>query len=143
MISRFIILAILGLSLCFLVFGDRPLVGGWTDLNVEDENVKNLTLLALDRYNKQTNSINLKQLVRIKSAKAQLVSGRKFAITFTIGETLCSKNGIQKRSAKECPITNTSTIETCSVVIWQRAWLKEGNTQILDIKCCPSDNTIC
>ena len=106
--SNFILSAVLLLwTLTAICLGGR-MTGGWTDLDTNDLSVKNVTHFAVEMYNKQSNSINMKQLVTIKSAKSQIVAGRKFIITFAIGETNCSKNGIQKNNHNECPLTNTS-----------------------------------
>lgn len=104
--SLLTILLLLTIGCAALASG--PMTGGWTQLDVNDQKVKNLTDLAVDRYNQQSNSINMKQLVTIKSAKHQLVAGSKYAITFAVGETNCSKNGIQTNSYKDCPLTNSS-----------------------------------
>ncbi|XP_054153598.1 cystatin-1-like [Oppia nitens] len=109
------------------------MTGGWSLMLVDSEDVKNLTDFAVDMYNKRSNAIHYKQLIRIKDAKQQVVSGRKISITFVVGETNCSKNGINNHNLKDCPLTNTNTVETCSVTIWQRVWL--NNTQLTNIVC--------
>ena len=110
MMSNSLLVSIWTLICLFVICSGRTpqLIGGWSDLNTNDLSVKNITDFAVDMYNKQSNSINMKQLVTIKSAKSQLVAGRKFSITFAVGETNCSKNGIQRNNHKECPLTNTS-----------------------------------
>lgn len=142
--SKFVLTAILTIFLgliCLSSVCSSRMAGGWSDLDPNNESVKNVTHFAVDMYNKQSNAINIHQLIAIKSAKSQVVSGRKFEIVFAVGETDCSKNGIQRNDVRECPLSDTKTIATCKAVIWQRVWL--NSTILQNIKCCPSETTKC
>ena len=108
--SKFVLTAILTIFLgliCLSSVCSSRIAGGWSDLDLNNESVKNVAHFAVDMYNKQSNAMNIHQLIAIKSAKSQVVSGRKFEIVFAVGETNCSKNGIQKNDIRECPLSNT------------------------------------
>jgi len=109
-----------------------PMGGGWADLPVDSEKIKNLSDFVVDMYNKRSNAINYKQLLNITESRRQVVAGFKYFISIVIGENNCKKNQ-QQNNLKGCQLTNTNTIETCNATIWERGWL--NSTQLLTLEC--------
>ncbi|CAG2106945.1 unnamed protein product, partial [Medioppia subpectinata] len=114
-------LCLIALTLCGCVwvgvFGGR-MTGGLRDMDADSDDVKSMTGLAVTMYNKGSNSVYNKRLIAIKDAKQQVVSGRQLFITFTVGDTKCTKHSVP--TDEECPLTGQGRVETCSATIWQR-----------------------
>ncbi|NXH74038.1 CYT protein, partial [Hydrobates tethys] len=133
-------LSLLAVALLFAgaVLGgeDRPLlVGGPVDIDSpsNDEGLQRALQFAMEEYNKASNDVYSSRVVRIISAKRQIVSGVKYIMKVEIGRTTCPKpaTDLQSCAFHDAPQMAKHTI--CNFVVYTVPWLNQ--IKLLDNSC--------
>ncbi|KAK1905935.1 Cystatin [Dissostichus eleginoides] len=75
----------------FAVDSSSKMLGGYTNIDVNDEGAQNALNFAVVEHNKQSNSMFLSQVAEVVGVKRQLVAGLKYVITVRMGKTPCRK----------------------------------------------------
>ncbi|NXV88997.1 CYT protein, partial [Calonectris borealis] len=115
---------------------DRPrLVGGPVDIDnpTNDEGLQRALQFAMEEYNKASNDVYSSRVVRIISAKRQIVSGIKYIMKVEIGRTTCPKpaTDLQSCAFHDAPQMAKRTI--CTFVVYTVPWLNQ--TKLLESSC--------
>ncbi|XP_022244503.1 L-cystatin-like [Limulus polyphemus] len=79
-------------------------LGGWEDVDVEDEHVKNAAGFAVKEMSTRSNGLYHQKLVEIQEARRQVVSGWKFKLMLEVGTTSCKKNEVTFEDVEQCEI---------------------------------------
>uniref|UniRef100_A0A8C8EFL6 Egg-white cystatin n=1 Tax=Otus sunia TaxID=257818 RepID=A0A8C8EFL6_9STRI len=124
--------ALLAVAMVFagVVLGDRyrpRLVGAPIDVpNADnDEGLQRALHFAIAEYNKASNDMYSSRVVRIISAKRQIVSGIKYMMEVEIGRTTCPKPAadLQSCAFHDAPQMAKHTI--CNFVVYTVPWLNK------------------
>ncbi|NXD79142.1 CYT protein, partial [Halcyon senegalensis] len=115
---------------------NRPrLLGAPVDVSDagNDEGLQRALQFAMEEYNKASNDMYSSRVVRIISAKKQLVSGIKYIMEVEIGRTTCSKpaDDLQSCAFHEEPQMAKHTI--CKFVVYTVPWLNK--IELLERTC--------
>ncbi|KAK5882203.1 hypothetical protein CesoFtcFv8_020811 [Champsocephalus esox] len=108
------------------------MIGGYIDIDVNDEGAQNALNFAVVEHNKQTNNMFLSQVAEVVGVKRQLVAGLKYVITVRMGNTPCRKGtanevcAIHQDPAQALPYQCEFTV---LVVPWR------NETKMLEQKC--------
>ncbi|NXW01098.1 CYT protein, partial [Fregetta grallaria] len=133
-------LALLAAALLFagavLAGEDRPrLVGGPVDIGnpSNDEGLQRALHFAMEEYNKASNDVYSSRVVRVISAKRQIVSGIKYIMKVEIGRTTCPKpaTDLQSCAFHDAPQMAKHTI--CNFVVYTVPWLNQ--IKLLESSC--------
>uniref|UniRef100_P0DXA0 U7-hexatoxin-Hi1a n=1 Tax=Hadronyche infensa TaxID=153481 RepID=T71A_HADIN len=84
--------------------GASMMTGGWTNKDVNDEEVKKLAIFASTKFNEKSNSLVFEKMCKILEAKSQLVAGMLYDITFEASPTVCKKNDKNYVPIYQCPL---------------------------------------
>uniref|UniRef100_A0A3Q2XXM9 Zgc:163030 n=1 Tax=Hippocampus comes TaxID=109280 RepID=A0A3Q2XXM9_HIPCM len=98
------------------------LVGGLTDVDVNEEGVQNALNFAISQHNLKTEDPFLRVKTGVVGVKKQIVSGIKYVITVNMTKTNCMKDG-----TPEMPYQ-------CTFSVWSRPWLSD--MQLLEPRDC-------
>ncbi|XP_076318633.1 L-cystatin-like [Tachypleus tridentatus] len=109
------------------------ILGGWEDVDVEDENVKNAAVFAVEKLNTQSNGLYHQKLAGIHKAQRQLVSGWKFKLVLEVGTTSCKKNEVTFDNVKHCEINENELKQFCNVVVWVQLW--NSHFELKEFEC--------
>lgn len=109
----------------------RHLVGGITPADPSSEEIKAHAAFALTAIQARSNARNLLNIVHIRNAGTQTVSGKKIYLTIEVGQTKCPLSSNQ--SDRECPLDRSAERQLCKVEIWTQPWLNKR--QITNLKC--------
>ena len=82
--SIIIIFTLFLVGFTFALPSRNSVPGGWFFMSTDDQTVTRLASIATDHHNSASNSD--KKLVSIKSARAQVVAGMNYEITFVISD---------------------------------------------------------
>ncbi|XP_060838961.1 cathepsin F-like isoform X4 [Rhopalosiphum padi] len=94
-------------------------VGGYNEINADTENIKQLALFSLDSITQQTMSKRSLGLIRVVSAKSQVVAGINYKIKLLVCEKDSKKDKDIVMDHKNC--------RSCDVTIWEQSWLDNKN----------------
>lgn len=111
----------------------RHLVGGITPADPLSKEIKAHAAFALTAIQSQSNARNLLNIVRIRNAGTQTVSGKKIYLTIEVGQTTCDRLVAYNLNDRECPFDPSADRQLCKVEIWTQPWLNER--QITNLKC--------
>jgi cathepsin F len=112
-----------------LVLESLAIPGGWSYADPDDENVQKAARLAVNEYEKRTDSMFTSQLVKITKAETQVVAGINYRVTVEIGFTNCRKNAIRDPDSS----CQTQQRQSCTFVVWEQSWL--DHIEVTDTKC--------
>ncbi|KAF1473900.1 Cystatin, partial [Eudyptula minor novaehollandiae] len=115
---------------------DRPrLVGAPVDVADadNDEGLQRALQFAVAEYNRASNDMYSSRVVRIISAKRQIVSGIKYIMKVEIGRTTCPKpaTDLQSCAFHDAPQMAKHTI--CDFTVYTIPWLNQ--IKLLDSRC--------
>ncbi|NXN24288.1 CYT protein, partial [Nycticryphes semicollaris] len=115
---------------------DRPrLLGAPVDVDNadNDEGLQRALQFAMVEYNRASNDMYSSRVVRVISAKRQLVSGIKYIMKVEIARTTCHKSAtdLQSCSFHEDPQMAKHTI--CDFVVYTVPWLNQ--IKLLESNC--------
>ncbi|NWT38638.1 CYT protein, partial [Chroicocephalus maculipennis] len=115
---------------------DRPrLVGAPVTIDDanNDEGLQRALEFAMAEYNRASNDMYSSRVVRIISAKRQIVAGIKYTIEVEVGRTTCPKpaNDLQSCAFHDAPQMAKHTI--CNFVVYTVPWLNQ--IKLLESNC--------
>ncbi|NXC44248.1 CYT protein, partial [Penelope pileata] len=99
------------------------LVGAPMEVSDNDEGVQRAVQFAMAEYNKASNDKYSSRVVRVISAKRQVVSGMKYFLEVEIGRTTCPKStagDLQSCEFHEEP--EMAKYTKCSFVVYEIPW---------------------
>ncbi|KAL4111842.1 hypothetical protein QTP88_015723 [Uroleucon formosanum] len=111
-------IALLGENVSAQKHKPSPL-GGYNDIEVDSENIKKLALFSLDSITQQTMSKRSLGLIRVVSAKSQVVAG----INYKIQLLVCEKDSTQGKNI----VMDPKYCRSCDITIWEQSWLNNKN----------------
>ncbi|NP_001156453.1 cathepsin F isoform 1 precursor [Acyrthosiphon pisum] len=120
-------LLFLGFCLFIALFGENvsaqkhkpsPL-GGYNDVEADSEKIRELALFSLDSITQQTMSKRSLGLIRVVSAKSQVVAG----INYKIKLLVCEKDS----TLGENIVMDPKNCRSCDITIWEQSWLNKKN----------------
>ncbi|XP_073413560.1 cystatin-C-like [Dendrobates tinctorius] len=102
--------------LALVVTGGGMLVGGYTTINPNRDDVREAANFAVMEYNEGSNDANLYKLSCIKSAQSQVVAGTNYKLDLDIGRSSCTKN-----HADNCDLANSevSQVKHCTCTVFK------------------------
>uniref|UniRef100_A0A1W7RAP8 Cysteine peptidase n=1 Tax=Hadrurus spadix TaxID=141984 RepID=A0A1W7RAP8_9SCOR len=112
--------------------------GEWEQICKDCEKTKQLAVYSTEHISFVSNSIFHRKLIEILDAKKQVVAGLQYELRLIIGETLCQKDSISFNEAQNCSLRNPEFVDTCTVTVWEKAWL--NSTKINNFMCSASSH---
>ncbi|NXD68951.1 CYT protein, partial [Eolophus roseicapillus] len=115
---------------------DRPrLLGAPLEIaNADnDEGLQRALQFAMTEYNRASNDMYSSRVVRIISAKRQIVSGIKYIMEVEIGRTTCPKPATDLQSCALHDAPHMAKRTTCKFVVYTVPWLNQ--IKLLDSSC--------
>ncbi|KAL3122746.1 hypothetical protein niasHT_005463 [Heterodera trifolii] len=101
----------------------NSIVGGWTEQNVNDENIKSLASRSVAKINAESNDRFSLFPVEVLSAKSQVVAGIQYQLRIKVGRSNCSKNQPTLTEHANCETEDDQTArKTFLVTIWEKPW---------------------
>ncbi|XP_021248732.1 cystatin-C [Numida meleagris] len=123
-----VVLLAAALMLAGAVLGseERPrLLGAPVPVNENDEGLQRALQFAMAEYNRASNDKYSSRVVRIISAKRQLVSGIKYILEVEIGRTTCPKSSGDLQSCEFHDEPEMAKYTTCTFVVYSVPWLNQ------------------
>jgi len=114
------------------VFGEAPRGGGIAEIDVNNRQVKEAAQVATVTITQWKNSPNHQNLVQIKSAHVQVVSGLLYHLEIEIQDSGCPKT----EALEGCEAEPLDQFEVCKIQVIDQPWL-EVLKVVGDIKCHP------
>ncbi|MEQ2200870.1 hypothetical protein XENOCAPTIV_004188 [Xenoophorus captivus] len=114
-----------------LVAVEGAMVGGLTDIEINNEGVQNALDFAVAQHNRGTNDVFLSQAAKVVKAQVQVVSGLKYFITVQMEKTSCRKG----RANEQCdPLDKPANRPyQCTFIVWSRPWIND--IRLIEEKC--------
>ncbi|XP_062427298.1 cystatin-like [Rhea pennata] len=104
----------------------RPvLVGAPMDVSDNDEGLQRALHFAMAEYNKASNDKYSSRVVRIISAKTQIVAGIKYIMEVEIGRTNCTKSVTDVQGCAFHHAPEMAKRVTCNFVVYSVPWLNQ------------------
>ena len=98
--------------------GSRPVMGGWKERSIEDEDVMEAATFFLDEFRNTENSPYYIRLGKIEKAESQVVAGMNYKLTLNLEHTGCPVQETQDFK-DEC---DTTFIHKCQARIFVQPW---------------------
>ncbi|TNN74363.1 Cystatin [Liparis tanakae] len=89
-------IALFVLALVATVGSVGSMTGGFTDLDSNDEGVRNALSFSVVQHNRNSNDMFLSQVAEVIKAERQVVSGYKYRLTVRMAKTPCRKGGAEE-----------------------------------------------
>ncbi|XP_015712526.1 cystatin [Coturnix japonica] len=105
--------------------GRSRLLGAPVPVRENDEGLQRALQFAMAEYNKASNDKYSSRVVRIISAKQQLVSGIKYIMEVEIGRTTCPKSSADLQSCEFHDEPEMAKYTTCNFVVYSIPWLNQ------------------
>lgn len=110
--------------------------GGWKAVDIGTDDAKDIANTAVVLLERRSNSMYRNKLVKLTSAKVQVVAGWKYELSFDVGVSDCLKN--QKgKDLESCGVTG---VEHCTVNVWVQPWL--NSKKLTYFKCDPVEDAV-
>uniref|UniRef100_A0A915B2Q7 Cystatin domain-containing protein n=1 Tax=Parascaris univalens TaxID=6257 RepID=A0A915B2Q7_PARUN len=126
------VLATIILSCMFLAEAQVGIPGGFSRKDVDDPKIQALAGKALQRINAASNDLFQQTVLKVISAKTQIVAGTNTVLELLIAPTSCRKN---ETSTRSCEAIANGTKQICTVAIWEKPW---ENFEEITIQGCRS-----
>ncbi|TDH01104.1 hypothetical protein EPR50_G00176770 [Perca flavescens] len=100
------------------------LVGGVSDVDINNEDMRNALNFAVVQHNRGSNDLYLSQVAEVVKAQRQVVAGMKYIITVRMAKTPCRKGS----ENEVCGIYQDQEMARpyqCTFTVWSRPWLNE------------------
>lgn len=123
------LVVVLLLLVCSCLSSATGILGGWKDVDVNDDDVKEVAKGAVELLSARSNSMYKSKLVTLKSAQVQLVNGLLYKFTLDVGTSECRK-GDDNKQLEECDVTE---IQECNLKFWVQPWTNMKN--LTEISC--------
>ncbi|XP_042675087.1 cystatin [Centrocercus urophasianus] len=123
-----VVLLAAALMLAGAVLGseERPrLLGAPVPVDENDEGLQRALQFAVAEYNRASNDKYSSRVVRVISAKRQLVSGIKYILEVEIGRTTCPKSSADLQSCEFHDEPEMAKNTTCTFVVYSIPWLNQ------------------
>ncbi|XP_056291459.1 cystatin C (amyloid angiopathy and cerebral hemorrhage) [Pseudoliparis swirei] len=117
-------IALLVLAVVFTVGSVGAMIGGFQDIDSNDEGVRNALSFSVVQHNRNSNDMFLSQVAEVIKAERQLVAGYKYRLTVRMAKTPCRKGGAGEVCEIHQDPANAQTYE-CMFTVWSRPWLNE------------------
>ncbi|NWU99944.1 CYT protein, partial [Upupa epops] len=133
----FVTLLAVALLLVEAVLGARnpPLVGAPVEISNagNDRGLQQALRFAMAEYNKASNDMYSSRVVRLISAKSQIVAGVKYIMEVEIGRTTCQKPAadLQNCALSDAPQMAMRTI--CNFTVYSVPW--QNRMELLEHSC--------
>ncbi|KFQ94267.1 Cystatin, partial [Nipponia nippon] len=98
-----------------------------------DEGLQRALQFAMAEYNKASNDMYSSRVVRIISAKKQIVAGIKYIMKVEIGRTTCPKPATDLQSCAFHDVPQMAKHAICNFVVYVIPWQNE--TKLLESRC--------
>ncbi|KAK5612294.1 hypothetical protein CRENBAI_016282 [Crenichthys baileyi] len=110
---------------------EGTMVGGRTDIEINNEGVQNALNFAVAQHNRGNNDVFLSQVAKVVKAQVQVVSGLKYFITVQMQKTSCRKG----RANEQCDILSKPANRPyrCTFIVWSRPWIND--IRVVEEKC--------
>ncbi|EFO27413.1 cystatin-type cysteine proteinase inhibitor CPI-1 [Loa loa] len=106
-------------------------LGGATNADTNDPEIKEVAEKAMVQVNGKTRSRNLYKLVKIINARTQVVSGTKYYFTILAASTNCRKAGLQIwKPSKPLALQNTGEINLAKCAVDTNKPTKQFNVEV-------------
>ncbi|KAM4599608.1 cystatin-C-like [Fundulus diaphanus] len=108
------------------------MVGGLSDIDVNNEGVQNALNFAVVQHNRKDNGVYLIQVAEVVKAQVQVVAGLKYVLTVKLEKTSCRKD----RANEQCDAQRKSADAQpyqCTFTVWDRPWMND--IRVIDEKC--------
>ncbi|XP_035984571.1 cystatin-C [Fundulus heteroclitus] len=108
------------------------MVGGFRDIDVNNEGVQNALNFAVVQHNRKSNDVYLRQVAQVVKAQVQVVAGLKYVLTVNLEKTSCRKD----RANEQCDAQRKSADAQpyqCKFTVWDRPWMND--IRVIDEKC--------
>nr|P01038.2 RecName: Full=Cystatin; AltName: Full=Egg-white cystatin; AltName: Full=Ovocystatin; Flags: Precursor [Gallus gallus]AAA48744.1 cystatin precursor [Gallus gallus] len=109
------------------------LLGAPVPVDENDEGLQRALQFAMAEYNRASNDKYSSRVVRVISAKRQLVSGIKYILQVEIGRTTCPKSSGDLQSCEFHDEPEMAKYTTCTFVVYSIPWLNQ--IKLLESKC--------
>ncbi|NXN91818.1 CYT protein, partial [Rhinopomastus cyanomelas] len=114
---------------------DRPLVGA--PVTIDDagnsEGLQRALRFAMAQYNKASNDMYFSRVVRVISAKRQIVAGINYIMEVEIGRTTCQKPAT---NLQNCPLSDAPQMSertVCKFTVYSVPW--ENKMELVENRC--------
>ncbi|XP_075933047.1 cystatin C (amyloid angiopathy and cerebral hemorrhage) [Anarhichas minor] len=112
------------LAAVFAVESGASMVGGFRDIDPNEEGARNALNFAVVQHNRGSNDMYLSQVAEVVKAQSQVVAGMKYVITVRMAKTPCRKDGANDVCAiHEDPAQAQPYL--CTFTVWSRPWLSD------------------
>ncbi|XP_032040532.1 cystatin-like [Aythya fuligula] len=101
------------------------LLGAPEDVAENNKGLQQALQFAMAQYNRASNDKYSSRVVRVISAKRQLVSGLKYTIEVEIGRTTCTKAEADPQSCALHDTPEMAKYTTCNFVVYTIPWLNQ------------------
>ncbi|XP_072713247.1 cystatin-like [Ciconia boyciana] len=130
--TGFLVLLAAALMFAGAVLGSESravLVGAPMSIADNDEGLQRALHFAMAEYNRASNDMYSSRVVRIISAKRQIVSGIKYIMEVEIGRTTCPKPVADLQSCAFHDEPQMAKRATCNFVVYVVPWLNQMKLQ--------------
>lgn len=110
---------------------NQKFVGGIFPVDNEDEHLKKALFSVEHTLSDRFNSPYVSQVVKVLEAKAQVVAGLKYFITFKLGQTYRLKDKKYEEPNRRSEVVRN--LVTCHVTLWMKPAVEVAD--VLDFKC--------
>ncbi|XP_010207736.2 cystatin [Colius striatus] len=105
---------------------DRPrLLGAPVPVSENDEGLQQALHFAMAEYNRASNDMYSSRVVRVISARRQIVAGIKYTMEVEIGRTTCTKPATDLKSCAFHDAPQLAKYTTCEFTVYSIPWLNE------------------
>ncbi|XP_064020709.1 cystatin-like [Pogoniulus pusillus] len=98
-----------------------------------DEGLQQALRFAMEKYNEASNDLYSSRVVRVISAKKQIVAGVKYIMEVEIARTTCEKPAADPQNCAFPDSPQLSQHTVCKFVVYVVPWL--GKTELLQREC--------
>nr|WLM01318.1 cystatin C [Hippocampus abdominalis] len=120
-----VVFIFLGVVCAVGAVGLGRLVGGRTDVDVNEEGVQNALNFAISQHNLNTEDPFLRVNTGVVGVKKQIVAGVKYYITVNMTKTNCLKDAPNE----QCDALADFPPYQCTFIVWSRLWLSDMRLQ--------------
>ncbi|KAJ8248624.1 hypothetical protein GJAV_G00244000 [Gymnothorax javanicus] len=118
----------------FLAVGSaKPIIGGLTDADLEDQEVRDALEYAVNQTISERNAPFLRKMTHIGKAQQQVVVGIMYTLQADMATTNCSKGEDEMRQCVMHPDPRIRFHESCTFTVWIHPWT--GRKEMLQIGC--------
>ncbi|VDK63755.1 unnamed protein product [Anisakis simplex] len=98
--------------------------GGWTQQNVDSQDIKELSSRAMKSVNQQMNDIHYWIPIKILKAESHVVAGTEYRLEILAAQADCLKNQISAADfdAANCAEKEGGAKKIFTVNVWSKPW---------------------